>query len=81
MTLTVRLFARARDIAGAESVALELPDSATVADLRAALVERYPPMRPLADSLLIAVGTDYAAESKRLAPADQIACFPPVSGG
>ena len=34
MTVTVRLFARARDLAGADAVSVELPAGATAADLR-----------------------------------------------
>ncbi len=42
MMVHVRLFARARDLAGADSVAVELPDGATVADLRRRLAADHP---------------------------------------
>ena len=45
MTVTVLLFAAARDLAGADSVAVELPAGATVADLRAELARRHPVAR------------------------------------
>ena len=60
MKVEVRLFARARDAAGAERVTVELPAGARVVDLRAALAADFPNLRPLAPSLLVAVGTDYA---------------------
>jgi molybdopterin converting factor subunit 1 len=81
MNVAVKLFARARDIAGTDRVSLELPDSARVGDLRSALCERYPGLRPLAPSLLISIGTDYAKDDAPIRPNDEIACFPPVSGG
>lgn len=81
MKVRVRLFARARDLAGAEALDLELPVGATVRDLRCALLESRPQLAPIARSLLVAVGNDYADESAPLSESAQIACFPPVSGG
>ena len=62
-------------------MSIELPESARVGDLRAALCDRYPDLRPLAPSLLISIGTDYARDDTPIHPGDEIACFPPVSGG
>ena len=81
MKIQVRLFARARDLAGGESVELELGDNPRVADLRTALLEQCPALEPLARSLLIAVDNDYASNDRLLEPSAEIACFPPVSGG
>lgn len=81
MKLRVKLFARARDAVGADQVELELPDSARIADLRMLLAEKFPAMRPLGSSLLVAVGTDYADDEMPLSPDAEVACFPPVSGG
>jgi len=81
MKLAVKLFARAKDLAGSGQVTIELPEPATVADVRAALTCAYPALAPLASSLLIAVGTDYANDQQVLTPASDVACFPPVSGG
>ena len=77
----IRLFAAARDLAGSDMLALELPPSSTVADLRRALVITRPALASLSPFLLFAIGTDYAAEADGL-PADaEVAVFPPVSGG
>lgn len=81
MKLDVRLFAQARDLAGAERVSVELPENGTVAALRAALAEQYPHLAPLTRHLLIAVGVDYVSDKTELKPGDELACFPPVSGG
>ena len=48
MTVTVLLFAAARDLAGADIVAVELPAGATVAALRAELARRMPALAGLA---------------------------------
>lgn len=81
MRVEVRLFARARDAAGAERVTVELPAQARVSSLRSALAASFPNLAPLAPSLLVAVGTDYADDDLLLDPRSEIACFPPVSGG
>lgn len=81
MKVSVKLFARARDLAGAPSVDIELPNGATVAQLKAALLENSPALRPMAATLLVAVGSEYASESAVIAPGAEVACFPPVSGG
>jgi sulfur-carrier protein len=79
--LDVRLFARARDAAGAEQVTVDLPADARVADLRAALAAHSPNLSALAPCLLVAVGTEYADDRTLLSPQSDVACFPPVSGG
>ncbi len=81
LEIEVTLFAKARDLAGTDAVLLTLPDSATVRDLRMALAEMHPALRPVAPSLLIALGTDYAADQTPIKSHTQAACFPPVSGG
>ena len=81
MKVEVKLFARARDVAGAETVCVEVSDSAKVADLRAALVQKVPELEPLVSSLLVAVGNEYADDQTVLDTSNEIACFPPVSGG
>ena len=81
MVLNIRLFARARDLAGSETVAVELPDNATVGDLRAGLREQYPALEPVIANLHVAIGTDYANDAAILNESQSISCFPPVSGG
>ena len=81
MKTVVKLFARARDLAGSPALELDLADSATAADLRIALGERVPAMQSILPSLLIAVGNDYAAPTTRVAGRTDLAVFPPVSGG
>ena len=81
MKLVVQLFARARDLAGREHVEMELAEPVSVKDVRSALADQVPQLLPLAQGLLIAVGTDYADDAVTLDADDTVACFPPVSGG
>ncbi|HID23883.1 MAG TPA: MoaD/ThiS family protein [Planctomycetaceae bacterium] len=82
----VRLFARARDLAQTDTVCVPVDRAAsdgtvTIGELKAALAEQVPALAPLMRNLLFAVGTDYADDSAAVRPTDEIACFPPVSGG
>jgi molybdopterin converting factor small subunit len=82
MTVTVTLFARARELAGASRVVLDLPEDADrVADLRRGLASRFPALAPLIPHLLIALGNDYSRDEEVLPPGVEVSCFPPVSGG
>ena len=81
MTLTVLLFAKARDLAGAPSVDLDVADGTLIADLRQLLVGRFPQLAGLQSSLLWAVDNEYVTTGRELHDGETVACFPPVSGG
>ena len=81
MTLTVQLFARARDLAGAATQNVELPTGATVGDLRRALAVAAPSLAPLLPRCAVAVNGDFAEDGRALAATDEVAVLPPVSGG
>jgi molybdopterin converting factor subunit 1 len=81
MKITVQLFARVRDLTGAERVELELPAAGRVADLKQSLANLFPQVSPLISSLLVAIGTDYADDSAIITQGAVVSCFPPVSGG
>jgi len=80
-SLSVKLFAKARDLAGSPIVQLSWSDGETVAALKQRLTERCPDLKPLVPRLLVAVNNNYAADDRTLKTTDEVACFPPVSGG
>ncbi|MEK6239269.1 MAG: MoaD/ThiS family protein [Planctomycetales bacterium] len=81
MNIQLKLFAVAKQLAGRDSLALELPENAVIRDVRRALGEQVPPLRPLLASLAFAVNAEYALDDAPV-PADaDVACIPPVSGG
>lgn len=81
MTITLRFFARARDLAGTDRAMLTLPEDVTVAAVRALLLERYPALASVAGQLLVAVNARYATDDAAVPPGAEVAVFPPVSGG
>ena len=73
-------FAAATEIVGADYCELELPEGATVADLRAEILSMYPAFAELL-SFAIARNEDYAQDTEVLSPGDELVIIPPVSGG
>ena len=81
MKLTVRLFARAKELAGTPTAELYCAEHARVADVRQELGQKFPQLQPILPYLMIAVDSEYASDDYELAEANEVACFPPVSGG
>ena len=81
MVIQVRLFAAVKDAAGTNTLELELPDEATVADLRRHMAEDFPQMTDLLGRVMFAIDTEYAGDVRRIPPKGDVACIPPVSGG
>lgn len=81
MTMTVKLFAALRDHAGADAITIDLPAGATVGTLRLEIGKRLPHGRDLLARSVIAVNHDTADNDHVLAPTDECAVIPPVSGG
>jgi molybdopterin converting factor subunit 1 len=81
MKINVRLFARAKDLAGMSVVTIELPHGATVAELRRRLAEDRPTLAGILPRSAVAVNDDFAEDCLALPVGAEIALLPPVSGG
>lgn len=81
MTVRVRLFAGVREKAGVSEFRLELPDSASVADAQARLVDRFPALGGQVGRCAFAVNRSYVRLDHALRDGDELAVIPPVSGG
>jgi len=81
MHVTVRMFAALREAAGLDQAQWELPEGATVERLIAELRVSRPGLEAGIDRARIAVNRRYAAADTRLQEGDEVALFPPVSGG
>ena len=77
--VTVRCFASVREMLGADTLEVEVPDGATVRDLKDALARRAPDLERL--TLACAVNRDYAQPERPLVDGDEVAFIPPISGG
>ncbi len=81
MKVVVQLFAGARELVGSEQVEVELAEGSAVADLRRALLVRYPTLAPLVPHTLFAINAGYATDETEIPDNAEVALIPPVSGG
>ena len=79
--MTVRLFARLRDIAGAAELPRELPPGATIGDVWRQLAGEFPGLAAYERSISSALNADYARMDQAIGDGDEVAFLPPVSGG
>src|ERR671919_699864 len=82
MEIQVRLFAMLREAAGRDSLSIELPDGATVADALEAIA-REPGLAELIGRLPVraAVNREYTPEGAALGGGAELALTPPGGGG
>lgn len=81
MEITVLFFASIKDAMRTNHMSLTLTDGATVADVRATLAQRFPDASNHLNHAIAAINQDFATDSDTLKADDEVAFFPPVSGG
>jgi molybdopterin converting factor subunit 1 len=81
MRVTVRLFARLRDLAGSGELVRDVQGPATVQTIWRSLVAEFPALDEYERSLSVAVNTDYSKMTATVSEGDEVAFLPPVSGG
>lgn len=81
MTVKVAFFAAAREIAGCEYLDLVVDDSATVANVKLELSQRFPELAELMNRSTWSVDHEYVGNEKELYDGAEIGMIPPVSGG
>lgn len=82
-TVTVRFFARLREQLGTDSLAVPISGQTTVAEVLNTLAARGGVWQELVEDnrVMIAVNQAMAKTSTPLSPQDEVAFFPPVTGG
>jgi molybdopterin converting factor small subunit len=81
MRARVQLFAIARQRAGRPFVEVELPDGASVAELKRAIHEAVPELAAVLPMARFSVNAEYADDATPIPPGAELALIPPVSGG
>jgi DNA-binding GntR family transcriptional regulator/molybdopterin synthase catalytic subunit/molybdopterin converting factor small subunit len=77
----VRLFGGLTERAGAARLHVDVPEDATVADLRTAVAATHPQLAPLLERTTVAVDLEVRRDDHPLAGAEEVALLPPVAGG
>ena len=82
MQINILFFATLKDITGEKRFSLELPaDASTLATVRDKLIQRFPDAEANLKAALASINEEYAFAEDTVADGDEIAFFPPVSGG
>jgi MoaE-MoaD fusion protein len=81
MIVRVLFFATLKDIAQVKEISLEVPEGATLKQLKSRLVDRLPRLQPSLNSTLASVNREFASDGDIIPEDAEVAFFPPVSGG
>ena len=82
MQVKVLFFATLRDLLGTRQMTVDLPaTSSTVAQLRQRLIASHPAAKDNLNIALAAINEEFAFDKDAIQDGDEVAFFPPVSGG
>lgn len=81
MQIVVHFYSYFKDLTGCAQTMETLPSGGTIDDLLTQLIERFPRLGPMRNSILIAVGVNYQGRNYAVKDGDEVSLFPPVQGG
>jgi MoaD family protein len=81
MKVRVSFYSYFRDLTGCSETEQEVRNGATIAELVRELQTRFPKLKAMERSTLIAVGVEYQNGEFQLSEEDEVSLFPPVQGG
>jgi len=77
MSITVKFFASLRETIGKSDVSLDADNITTAADVWQIATDNHNPI----SNMLIAINMEYASLDETVKDGDEVAFFPPVTGG
>jgi MoaD family protein len=81
LKVRAEFYSRLREITGASSVDITLPEGANVRELMEKLFSNHPRLRDFEKSMLFGIGLEFVDLEHVLEEGDTIAIMPPVQGG
>ncbi|MRS02933.1 molybdopterin converting factor subunit 1 [bacterium] len=81
MKIDVTLFATLKELAGKRQINIEVGEPATVSKLLAEIANQYPQIKNSSENVLVSINQEFASRDQIIVNGDEVAMFPPVSGG
>ena len=81
MKIRLLFFATLKDRARTGRAEMALPDGATIGRLKTEVAARFPDTAPALPTCIASRNKEFAADADPLSDGDEVAFFPPVSGG
>ena len=81
--MKIKYFAWIKDITNLEEEEINLNEAKNLDELKTYIIEKYPDLKKhiIKEILRFAINQEYAVNNINLTDEDEIAIFPPVSGG
>jgi molybdopterin converting factor small subunit len=79
--ITVNLFYHLKDKAGTNKVVLDIPDTATVKELKRLLITKFPALESHLDNILILINQKIALDEDIIPKESQVSFLTPIGGG
>ena len=81
--MKIKYFAWIKDITNLEEEEINLNEAKNLDELKTYIIEKYPDLKKhmIKEILRFAINQEYAIDNTNLNNEDEIAIFPPVSGG
>ena len=81
--MKIKYFAWIKEITNLEEEEVNLNEAKNLDELKTYIIEKYPDLKKhmIKEILRFAINKEYAVKNTNLNDADEIAIFPPVSGG
>ena len=81
MKIQVQFYAQLRDLAGRQTLDVDLAEGTAVSDLLEQIYRKVPVLRSHDKSILVGAGVEFVDRNYRLKSGDEISIMPPVQGG
>ncbi len=79
--LKILLFASLKERVGKNQISVQVVEGSNLGLFLQDLFLQYPVLKPFSRSLLVSINQNFAVADQVIHPGDEIALFPPVSGG
>lgn len=81
MKIEITLFATLKERIGKKQIVIELAEPVSVLMLLTEISNQYPQIKNSSGNILVSVNQEFATKDQLIALGDEVALFPPVSGG